>query len=249
MFRHRFKNGHTALCEYIKADLTKAQNITLVYTHGFCSDPFGKKPEAIKQWCEANGAGFFRYELAGHGSDKERFGETTINTYKEQIFEVVGEMIEGDMVLAGASLGGWLSLLAAERFNDKVKGILGLAAAPDFLKTYFEAYFKPEHKQILEKYGSIRFPVNDFTYIISREMLESGKDNLILTADTIPYKGKARLIQGMRDLSLNWRTALEIAAKLEGDDVKVTLIKGAGHRLDRDEDLAEIRRALEDLLL
>ena len=43
-----FKNGHTTLCEYIKPDANKTQSFTVVYTHGFCSDPFGRKPEEVK---------------------------------------------------------------------------------------------------------------------------------------------------------------------------------------------------------
>ena len=160
---YTYKCGHTAKYEYIKPDGAKTQSFTLVYAHGFCSDPYGRKPEEIKKWCIENGMGFFRYEIAGHGSDAARFEETTINTYKSQIFEIVGEMVDGDVVTAGASLGGWLGLLAAVQFPQKVKGFLGLAAAPDFLKKYFEAYFRPEHKEILERDGKITFPTNDFT--------------------------------------------------------------------------------------
>ena len=136
---YTYKCGHTAKYEYIKPDGAKTQSCTLVYAHGFCSAPYGRKPEEIRKWCIENGMGFFRYEIAGHGSDAARFEETTINTYKSQIFEIVGEMVDGDVVTAGASRGGWLGLLAAVQFPQKVKGLLGLAAAPDFLKKYFEA--------------------------------------------------------------------------------------------------------------
>lgn len=249
MQKHAFKNGHTTNVEYISAKSGKTQNITVVYTHGFCSDPWGRKPEEVKKWCLANGAGFFRYELAGHGEDAKRFEETTINTYKEQIFEIIEDIVEGDIILAGASLGGWLSLLAACRYPMRVRGILGLAAAPDFLKTYFKAYFREEHNAILQKYGKIEFPAGDFTYIITKNMLDSAEDNLLLEKEVIPYGGKVRLIQGMNDASLDWRTALQIASKLESADVKTILLKQSGHRLGEDGDIREIKRALEDFLV
>ena len=97
---YTYKCGHTAKYEYIKPDGAKTQSFTLVYAHGFCSDPYGRKPEEIRKWCIENGMGFFRYEIAGHGSDAARFEETTINTYKSQIFEIVGEMVDGDVVTA-----------------------------------------------------------------------------------------------------------------------------------------------------
>lgn len=248
-FLHHFNCGHTTKCEYAKPENAKTQSFTLVYAHGFCSDPYGRKPEEIKKWCVERGQGFFRYEIAGHGSDAVRFEETTINTYKEQIFEIVGEMVDGDVVTAGASLGGWLGLLAAVHFPQKVKGFLGLAAAPDFLKKYFEAYFRPEHREILERDGKITFPTNDFTYVITREMIASGNENLLLDKESIPYNGKVRLLQGMKDASLDWRTAPLIAQKLSGNDVKAVLLKDSNHRLGGDGDIAEIRRALEDFCL
>lgn len=243
-----FKNGHTTLCEYIRPDANKTQSFTVVYTHGFCSDPFGRKPEEVKKWCVEHGLGFFRHELAGHGSDKARFEETTLNTYKNQIFEIVGEMVEGDVIVGGASLGGWLSLMAACRFPDKVKGVFGLAAAPDFLKKYIEAYFTPEHKELLDKYGKVEFPTNDFTYIITKQMIESADENLMLDKEVIPYSGKVRLLQGMKDAALDWRTAPLIASKLAGDDVRVVLMKDSDHRLGRDEDIAVIKSFLEDFI-
>lgn len=246
---YSFKCGHTTKFEYIKPNSAKTQSFTLVYAHGFCSDPYGRKPEEIKKWCMENGMGFLRYEIAGHGEDSARFEETTINTYKSQIFEIVNDLVQGDVITAGSSLGGWLGLLAAIQFPEKVKGFLGLAAAPDFLKTYFENYFKPEHLQILNRDGKITFPTNDFTYIITKEMIESAEENLLLNKDVIPFYGKVRLIQGMKDASLDWRTAPMIAQKMAGDDVKVTLLKNSNHRLGTDNDMVEIRRNLDDFLV
>lgn len=244
---YTYKCGHTAKYEYIKPDGAKTQSFTLVYAHGFCSDPYGASRRKSGNGALST-AWLFRYEIAGHGSDAARFEETTINTYKSQIFEIVGEMVEGNVVTAGASLGGWLGLLAAVQFPQKVKGFLGLAAAPDFLKKYFEAYFRPEHREILERDGKITFPTNDFTYVITKEMIESGNENLLLDKETIPYAGKARLLQGMKDASLDWRTAPLIVQKLAGDDVKAVLLKDSNHRLGSDGDIAEIRRALDDFL-
>lgn len=246
---YSFKCGHTTKFEYVKPNPSKTQSFTLVYTHGFCSDPFGRKPEEVKKWCLENGMGFFRFEIAGHGSDIARFEETTINTYKQQIFEIVDDIVEGDIVTVGASLGGWLGLLAAIHAPHKVKGFVGFAAAPDFLKKYFENYFKPEHLEILNREGKIVFPTNDFSYTITKEMIESANENLLLTKDIIPFSGKVRLLQGMIDAALEWQTAPLIAQKLASDDVKVSLLKHSNHRLSSDVDIAEIRRLLDDFLV
>ena len=246
---HQFKCGHTTQCEYVKPDNKKTQNFTLVYAHGFCSDPFGRKPEEIKKWCEAHGVGFFRFEIAGHGSDSARFEQTTMDTYKSQIFEIVEELVDGPIVTAGASLGGWLALLAGCQYPKKVLGIMGLAAAPDFLKTYFEKFMKPEHKKIMDQYGKIEFPTNDFTYTITKQMIESAHDSLLLEKDEIPFRGKVRLLQGMKDASLEWHTVLTIAQKLISSDVQVCLMKDSNHHLSSDDDIEAIYRILDSFLV
>ena len=90
----------------------------------------------------------------------------------------------------------------------------------------------------------------DFRCInITKEMIESAEENLLLDKDIIPFSGKVRLIQGMKDASLEWQTAPLIAQKIASDDVKVILLKNSNHRLGADEDLLEIRRNLDDFLL
>ena len=249
MHKYKFKNGHTTLLEYIKSDTNKKQSFTIVYAHGFCSDPWGRKPEMVKKWCIEHGCGFVRFEIAGHGSDIDRFEETTINTYKEQMFEIISDIVEDEkVVVMGASLGGWLSLLSAIKFSQKVVGLIGLAAAPDFLKLFFEAYFNEELKAELDKSGKIIFPTNDFNYTITKKMLESASSNLLLDKPTIPFNGKVRLLQGMNDAALYWEMAPKIAKKLESNDVKVVLLKDSNHRLSSDEDIKVIYEMLDDFL-
>ena len=249
MQKYKFKNGHTTAVEYIKPDMSKTQNFTIVYAHGFCSDPMGRKPEVVKEWCVEHGVGFIRFEIAGHGSDIEHFEETTIDTYREQMFELVEEVAQGDVVVVGASLGGWLSLLSAVKYPNKVKGMLGLAAAPDFLKFFLDKCFTPEHKIELDKKGKIVFPTNDFSYVITKEMIESAYPNLLLDKEKIPFNGKVRLIQGMQDAAIDWRITSLITNKLTSNDVKIVLLKSSNHRLSSDDDIVEIRKALDDFLV
>lgn len=248
-YSYAFECGHTTLCEYVMPSLSKTQSFTIVYTHGFCSDPWGRKPEEIKKWCSLHNIGFFRYEIAGHGSDAVHFTDTTINTYKTQLFEIIEKVISGPIVVIGASLGGWLALLAACAYPSRIQGFVGLAAAPDFLKTYFENNFTPYYQNLIKEHGQIEFTVDDFTYTITQKMLDSVQGNLLLENDIIPYKGKVRLLQGLNDASLDWHTALTIAQKLETTDVQLRLMKSSNHHLGCDDDIHAIYQILDDFLI
>ena len=52
----------------------------------------------------------------------------------------------------------------------------------------------------------------------------------------------------MCDESVPWMTAGRIAERILTDDVRILLIKDGGHRLSRDQDLANLRLMLGELV-
>ena len=189
----------------------------------------------------------YRYELAGHGSDNARFEETDINIYKAQILEIIDKYIKGDIVVVGSSLGGWLSLIAAIHRPDRVKGVVGLAAAPDFTADELK-YATPAQIEEMEKYGKITYPGQNITFTVTKRLIESGNDNLLLDKETIHVICPVVLIQGMKDMSVDWHKALKIADCVQTNDVTVKLLKNANHRLNEDSDIREILSALDTFL-
>jgi esterase/lipase len=66
--------------------------------------------------------------------------------------------------------------------------------------------------------------------------------------DTIPIEVPVRLIQGMRDEDVPWKTALSITDEIASDDVEVTLVKAGDHRLSEEHDIRRLERTLTALL-
>ena len=57
-----------------------------------------------------------------------------------------------------------------------------------------------------------------------------------------------RLLHGMRDTAVPWRTSLALAERLDSRDVAVTLVKDGDHRLSSEADLARLGRILDELI-
>ena len=247
MQKHAFSSGFTTNIEYFKAESSETQKFTLIYTHGFAADPWGRKPEEIKNWCIKHHIGFFRYELAGHGMDADNFEKSNINIWKKQILEIIDTLVDGPVLVAGASLGGWISLLAAINRPERIIGLLGLAAAPDFTKDY-EDFATEEQKNTLEHDGKLLFEKEGFSYVITKQLLESGRQNLLLDKSIIPIDCPAVFIQGMEDTSVYWPKVLKIAEKIRSRHVMVKLLKNSTHRLNDDADIQEILSALDTFL-
>lgn len=246
MQKHTFLNGFTTDFEYIQADSSENTEITLVYTHGFCADPWGRKPDEIKNWCKLHNISFYRYELAGHGSDASNIEKADFEIWKEQLLEII-DSLSGKIILAGASLGGWLSLKAATLRPERICGILGLAAAPDFTKDNAD-YVTESQKNELEQTGKLVIEDEGFKIVITQQLIDTGNQNLMLDKPYIDINCKTVLIQGMEDNSVYWPKALKIAEKIQGQNVMVKLLKSSNHRLNTDADIKEILSALDSLI-
>ena len=128
-------------------------------------------------------------------------------------------------------------------------GLPGTAAAPDSTETLIWRDFDDAQRAALRRDGVVNLPSDhdDRPYPISRALIEEARDHLLL-GGPIALKCPVRLLHGMADGDVPWRTALELADRLVSDDVEVTLIKGGGHRLSEPPDLDRLRRALDGLI-
>ena len=246
MLTRQFLGQFTTNFEHIKAKSSEINSFTVLYTHGLYSDPWGRKPDAVRDWCVKNQMGFFRYELVGHGSDAGNYENVDVNLWKAQILEIIDTIIEGDIVVVGSSLGGWLSLIAAEARPERVKAVLGLAAAPDFTVDLEDKYLTPEQNKTIQEQGRLEFVNDDFTYVFTKKLMDSGRENQMLNR-TINITCPVQLIQGQKDASLDWRKALQISQAVSGNNVMVKLLKYSNHRLGEDSDLEVITRSLDAL--
>ncbi len=83
---------------------------------------------------------------------------------------------------------------------------------------------------------------------ISSQLLEEGRNHLLLDQAEIPLDLPVRLIHGQQDEDVPWEHSLTLAQKLRSDDVEIQFIKDGDHRLSRPEDLVRLQRTIAALL-
>jgi pimeloyl-ACP methyl ester carboxylesterase len=223
------------------------KNPGVVFLHGFKSDRTGGKAMAVEAFCRRRGQAFLRLDVSGHGESSGHFEDGTIGRWASDVVAAIDALTDGPLVLVGSSMGGWLMLLAALERRKRVAGLLGLAAAPDFTEELLFDAFSIEQKQQLLTEGQVPIEDEFGTYPITRRLIEDGRQHLLLHAP-INLNCPVRLIHGKKDDSVPWRTALRLQEHLVSDDVEVTLVKSAGHRLSEPEDLDRMLSILDDLL-
>ena len=110
--------------------------------------------------------------------------------------------------------------------------------------------FSPEQRRQMEEDGEV--VLEDCTdprgaWHIPKLLIDEARNNLILRGP-LALRCPVRLIHGQQDDDVPWRQSLQLAELFEAQDVQVTLIKDAGHRLSRDQDLRRIRQVIGELL-
>lgn len=225
-------------------------NPGVVFLHGFRSDMDGGKALALEAHCRANGRGFLRFDLFGHGKSSGAVEDGTIGRWADDAESVISELTEGPQILVGSSLGGWIALLAALRLRHRIAGLVGIAAAPDFTEDLMWGGFTPEQKRQMVEQGHVVLPncyEPENPWTIPRRLIDEGRNHLLLR-DAVNLECPVRLIQGQKDADVPWQTALRLADCLSSSDVEITLVKDGDHRLSRDQDLARLVRVVNDLL-
>ncbi|PKR51955.1 alpha/beta hydrolase [Thalassospira marina] len=220
----------------------------ILFLGGFMSDMTGTKATHLEQHCVRRGLAYTRFDYSGHGQSSGRFADGTIGQWARDAIAILDEVAHGPQILVGSSMGGWISLLAALARPDRVTGLIGIAAAPDFTEDLMWAQFSEDQKHTILEKGALVEPTEygDDPYTITRALIEDGRNHLLLR-DTINLDIPVRLVQGMEDPDVPWQTALKLAEKLSSNDVEIQLVKSGDHRLSKPAELDAITHHIDVL--
>ncbi len=213
----------------------------LVFLPGYGSDMQGSKALFLRDDCAARGQAMVRLDYSGHGGSGGRFADGTIGRWAADARAVIEAVAPvGDIVLVGSSMGGWIMLLLLRWLGQRVRGIVGLAAAPDFTEDLIRPVLTYAMQLTLARDGVLALPsAYGPPTPLTAALLDDGAAQLVLRSP-IEFAGPVRLVHGQSDADVPWQTSLRLAACLTAADVQVTLIKDGEHRLSREADLAVI---------
>ncbi len=225
----------------------------LVWLCGFKSDMISTKASALADWAEAKGASYLRFDYSGHGESGGRIEDFTIGDWLADTLAAFRALTEGPQVVIGSSMGGWLALLLARALQaephsaGRLGALVLIAPAWDMTEALMWEQFPPEARAALELNGVFYRPSQyGEPYPLTRDLIEEGRTHLV--GSGMDTGCPVRILQGMRDPDVPWQHALRLVDLLEGDDVRLTLIKDGEHRLSRDSDLAALFAMISEFL-
>ena len=178
---HKTDDGQKLAFSQVIGDKNRKNSPGVVFLSGLKSDKEGTKAIFLSQWAEKNKRDFLRFDYRGHGASSGIFEETSISDWLEDTKSIIFSLTSGPQILVGSSLGGWIALLFAKLYPQKVAGIIGIAAAPDFTAKYASNKLTQDQKQELETTGKLSFYSEYFEQplVITQKLIEDGNQNLI----------------------------------------------------------------------
>ena len=227
---------------------TEGQGPCIVFCGGLKSDMEGTKAVHLEARARDRGLAFLRFDYSGHGESSGAFEGGCIGDWHEDTLAILEGVTEGPLVIVGSSMGGWQALLLARAIPRRIKGLVTIAAAPDFTEDGYWANFSEAQKAELDTVGHVALP-SDYMepYIITKRMIEDGRKHLVLR-DKLELGFPVRFLQGTADTAVSVATAVRLLEHAEGPDMRLALIKDADHRFSDEVCLGLIEAAVEEVI-
>ena len=221
---------------------------TVIFLGGFKSDMEGSKAIFLEKWAKKRKRSFLRFDYSGHGQSSGDFLNLGIGDWCNDAKQIIGLTENNGIILVGSSMGGWIALLLSRELGSRLKGLITIAAAPDFTEeSMWKNFTEDQKKEVLNK-GVLYLP-SDYSepYPITRYLIENGRQNLVL-CEPLELTCPVRLMQGTEDTAVTRETALKLFDHINADDLSLFFKRGADHSFSDQGCLEILEKNLEDLL-
>lgn len=250
--KYQEKLNNSKFIAYDTLKSTKNKEPYIIFSHGLMSDRHGSKALALESYCRENDLNYIRYDNFGSGDSSGKFQDQNISSWLEGLMMVIDQLTTGRVVLVGSSKGGWLTLLAAQEYPEKVQAIVNIATATDFTEEVIWDQLPADKQQEMQQNGFTEVTGKgdgcNYSYPISFQLIEDGRKHLLLNKDYINISCPTCLIHGMVDIDVPYSYSTRTAEKIKGDQVVVKLVKDGDHKLGRPQDIKLLTNSIEEMM-
>jgi len=220
----------------------------IVFLPGLIRQKSDVKATNLQSFCRKNDITFFCADYLGVGRSSGAFKDGSVGRWAQDTIELLDSVVgtaEGKVILVGHGVGAWVAFLVASRRPDLVAGIVGLSADPDFTELLLMKTLSEDVKQKIMTEGSAEITWGSEKYLISKNLIEDGRKNLLLSGGdgSIPVTCPVRLVHALHDEEVPKELALKLINNVKSQDASCTLIKGASHALDGEQDMKTMVRS------
>ena len=129
-------------------------------------------------------------------------------------------------------MGSWIALNLVSCFKKKIKGIIGISSAPEFLENLMWKKFSKKIKQIIIKNKIYHLDHGGYTYPLTKQLIFDGRKNKVLNKK-INLGMSLVLFHGTKDQVVPLKISRQIFKICSKSKRKLIKIKNGDHSLSR----------------
>jgi len=222
---------------------------TIIFLHGLMSNIQSKKAKYLKNFSNKNKVNLLLFEYSGHGRSSGQFIDFSIKNWVEDSRLIIKRLIKKNkIILIGSSMGAWIGILLVKYFYKRIKGLIGIAAAPDFTKELIWKKLNIVEKNKIrnDKIYKLKSSYNNF-YPITKKFIFDAKKFLVLNKK-IKCDFPVELLHGLKDSSVPWFYSIKLIKTLISKKLNLTIINDGDHSLSRAKDLKKLDLAIKNII-
>ena len=222
---------------------------TIIFLHGLMSNIQSKKAKYLKNFSNKNKVNLLLFEYSGHGRSSGQFIDFSIKNWVEDSRLIIKRLIKKNkIILIGSSMGAWIGILLIKYFYKRIKGLIGIAAAPDFTRELIWKKLNTVEKNEIRKNKiyKLKSSYNNF-YPITKKFIFDGKKLLVLNKK-IKCNFPVELLHGLKDSSVPWFYSIRLIKTLISKKLNLTIINDGDHSLSRAKDLKKLDLAIKNII-
>jgi esterase/lipase len=225
-----------------------SSNLYIVFLHGFMSNIEGEKPKAILNYAKKNRLGFLALEYSGHGKSTGKFTKGNISKWSKDVQTTIKRIVKkNEFILVGSSMGAWLSLNQFKYFKNQIKGLLGIASAPEFLQNLMWKKFTKKMKDETIRKGIYNLKHGNYEYPITYQLIKDSRKNKILNKK-ITSRINITMIHGGKDEVVPLSYSKKVLKIFNKGKKRLVLIKNGDHSLSNKQGLKRIILELDNIV-
>ena len=134
-------------------------------------------------------------------------------------------------------------MLVARARPSRIKGMIGLAASPDFGDNLYNNLTIKNKREIKNK-GITKYSSFGFSYFIRKNFFIDARKNKVLNK-LYRYNKPLILIHGLNDNVVSSKVPKKILKKVTSKKIQIILLKNSDHRLSSKKDLQTLLSAID----
>ena len=144
-------------------------------------------------------------------------------------------------------MGAWLSLNQFKYFKNQIKGLLGIASAPEFLQNLMWKKFTKKMKDETIRKGIYNLKHGNYEYPITYQLIKDSRKNKILNKK-ITSRINITMIHGGKDEVVPLSYSKKVLKIFNKGKKRLVLIKNGDHSLSNKQGLKRIILELDNIV-